>query len=189
MIRKALAWVLALAALVSLAACSTGRVVPLEYYTAQITPPRCAAPVVVHAFSDARGAQAIGTTKDGQSFLADPSVPVAEWVGYALYQELKANGCQAQYQTVSEGSPSPIIRGEVVTVDLKQKDSTNYSCAVKIRLTVVKNGNEVMIQQFGSEVDKVYMPSSDNPKKILTECLQVLMGEVMETLLPKLKDI
>lgn len=189
MIRKALAWVLALAALVSLAACSTGRVVPLEYYTAQITPPRCAAPVVVHAFSDARGAQAIGTTKDGQSFLADPSVPVAEWVGYALYQELKANGCQAQYQTVSEGSPSPIIRGEVVAVDLKQKDSTNYSCAVKIRLTVVKNGNEVMIQQFGSEVDKVYMPSSDNPKKILTECLQVLMGEVMETLLPKLKDI
>ena len=46
-----------------------------------------------------------------------------------------------------------------------------------------------MIQQFGSEGDKVYMPSSDNPKKILTECLQVLMGEVMETLLPKLKDI
>lgn len=189
MIRKALARVLALAALVSLAACSTGRVVPLEYYTAQITPPRCAAPVVVHAFSDARGSQAIGTTKDGQSFLADPSVPVAEWVGYALYQELKANGCQAQYQTVSEGSPSPIIRGEVLSVNLKQKDSTNYSCAVKIRLTIVKNGNEVMVQQFGSEVDKVYMPSSDNPKKILTECLQVLMGEVTETLLPKLKDI
>lgn len=189
MIRKALAWVLALAALVSLAACSTGRVVPLEYYTAQITPPRCAAPVVVHAFSDARGSQAIGTTKDGQSFLADPSVPVAEWVGYALYQELKANGCQAQYQTVSEGSPSPIIKGEVVSVNLKQKDSTNYSCAVKIRLTIVKNGAEVMVQQFGSEVDKVYVPSSDNPKKILTECLQVLMGEVMETLLPKLKDI
>ncbi len=189
MIRKTLAWAICLAALVSLAACSAARVIPLEYYAVQVTPPRCATPVAVQKFSDARNTQSLGANKDGQTFLADPSVSVADWVSYALYQELKANGCQAQYQTLDQGSTSPIIRGEVVEVNVRQKDNTGYSCSVRIRLKIIKNGKEIMTQQFGSEIDKVYLPSSDNPKKILSECLQVLMAEVLDTLLPKLKEM
>lgn len=193
MIRKRLSAALSLAALLCLApllltGCA-GRVVPLEYFAAQVTPPRCSVPVAVLKMTDARSTTALGTNKDGQSFLADPSVPVADWVSYALYQELKANGCQAQYHTLPQDLEGTVITGEVQEVNLTQKDATSYKCSIKMRLKILKNGKEVMIQQFGGEIDKVYVPSSDNPKKTLTECLQVLMGEVMDTLLPKLKTL
>ncbi|MDY0305658.1 MAG: hypothetical protein ACEB74_08360 [Desulfovibrio aminophilus] len=189
MIRTFLAGALVLAALLSLTACGAGRVVPLDYYAAQVTPPRCSTPVVVQKFTDARGTDSLGTNKDGQTFLADPGQPVADWVSYALYQELKANGCQALYQTVDQGSPNLIVRGEVLEVNLKQKDTTGYSCALKVRMRFIKNGKEISVEQFGSQIDKVYLPSSDNPRKALRECLQVLLTEVMENMLPKLKTM
>lgn len=164
--------------------CTRDNAIKLTYALGPTLAP-CSGEAVVFKFVDKRPATRLGKNSDGApiSSLSD----VADWVGWALFDELKAAGCDVKYRTstVTPGDAA-LITGEVLDVSLNQTGTTTYAGKVTVRVMVSKGGQTVHVEKFASEVEDVVVPGYSTQSELMAEVLRTLWAEVVPTLCTKL---
>ena len=175
---------LCLLALAFTTGCNKSNAVKLTYALGQTKAP-CSGDVTVFKFADKRTSSRLGSTSNGQaiSSLSD----VADWVGWALFDELKAAGCEPKYRTstVTPGD-GPLITGEVLAVSLNQTGTTTYAGKLSVKIMIEKAGKTVMVEKYTSEVEDLAVPGYGSETDIMAEALRGLIAEALPTICSKL---
>lgn len=159
------------------AGCMKSNAVKLNYALGP-TQQSCVGEVIVFKFEDKRTVTRLGKDNSGSaiSTLSD----VADWVGWALFEELKAAGCDPKYRTstVTPGEV-PLITGEVLELSLNQTGTTTYKGRLTVRVALERPGQPVHAEKFTSEVEDVVLPGYATESDILAEVLRSLLAEVV----------
>jgi len=161
--------------------CSKGNAVKLSYALVGVSAP-CSGEIVVFKFADKRKVSSLGRDNDGIAIttLSD----VADWVGWSLFDELRAAGCETKYRTstVTPGE-AVLVTGEVLAVELNQTGTTTYVGKVAVRIMVQKAGQTVHVEKYISEVEDVVVPGYSSESDILAEALRGVMSEAVPSIL------
>ncbi len=172
------------------AGCAPSATVPLTYDTLHVLDAGSSAgSVSVIKFMDETekgigGKAVLGRTSEGQDFFAESSL--AEWVSWAVYDELKASGLRVEYHPApGEYGTDFDISGQVQSLKLDQTSSTDYKGSMRVRLVIESRGSHVHSEKFYSEVTKVVFPSKDAPRDIVKEILQGIMTELVPVVTAK----
>ncbi len=164
--------------------CNKSNAVKLTYAIGQTTTP-CSGELIVFKFADNRPAKSLGKDNNGApiSTLSD----VADWVGWALFDELKAAGCEPKYRT-STVTPGdlPLITGEVLDLTLNQTGTTTYAGKVTVKIMVEKAGQMIHTEKYTSEVEDVVVPGYGSETDIMAEALRGLLTEAVPTICSKI---
>ncbi len=160
--------------------CAKGNSVKLGYALAGISVP-CAGDVVVFKFEDKRSVTALGKDNDGVAITTVSDV--ADWVGWSLFDELKAIGCEPRYRTstVAPGEAA-LVTGEVLAVELDQTGATTYAGKVSVRIMIQKGGKTVHVEKYVSEVEDVVVPGYSSMSDIMAEALRGVLTEAVPTI-------
>ncbi|EGB15051.1 hypothetical protein DND132_1845 [Pseudodesulfovibrio mercurii] len=167
--------VLALALLT--AGCAAGNAVKLKYALISTDTP-CVGEITVYRFEDKRPASALGKTTDKETIttLSD----VAEWVGWALFDELENAGCKPKYRTATlTPDDKLVVTGEVLELTLNQTGVTTYKGRVSVRIKVMREDETVYTEKYTSEVEDVVVPGYSSEADILAEALRGVMYEAI----------
>lgn len=170
--------------LVALFACTKDNAIKLTYALGPTAVP-CSGEVVVFKFKDERSTVTLGKDNDNQPIRT--ASDVADWVGWALFDELRAAGAAPKYRTstVTPGDAA-LITGEVLEVSLDQTGTTTYTGKVVVRIFVEKGGTVVHREKFSSQVEDVVMPGYASENDILEEALRGLLAEAVPTVCGKI---
>ncbi|CCH49659.1 hypothetical protein [Pseudodesulfovibrio piezophilus] len=138
----------------------------------------CPGSVVIFKFEDKRSDVRLGRNNDGTAIasLSD----VSDWVGWALFDELKAAGCDVKYRTTTVApGETPLVSGEVLDVSLNQTGTTTFVGKITVKVMVHKGGKTVHVEKFTSEVQDVVVPGYGTQGDIMAEALRGLMSEIV----------
>lgn len=176
-IMKYAKWPVLLGLLLFAAACTKSGGITLGYQAMGVQA-RCATDMVVFKFEDKRPAKVLGRDNDGAAITAVNDV--ADWVGWALFDELEKAGCQPKYRT-STAAPgdTPMVTGEVLAVELNQTGTTTYEGKVSVRIMVVKAGKTIHIQKYSSQVEDVVLTGYGSEADIMQEALRGILAEAV----------
>ncbi|NDV18103.1 hypothetical protein GO013_01555 [Pseudodesulfovibrio sp. JC047] len=160
--------------------CVKNEAIKLTYALAGTTT-RCQGDVVVFKFEDRRPVLRLGRTLDNSSIATVSDV--ADWVGWAVFDELKNAGCSPKYRTstVMPGD-AVLVTGEVLDVELNQTGTTTYAGKVSVKIIMSRAGQTMHIQKYTSEVENVVIPGYSTPSDILAEALRGVMTEAIPTI-------
>jgi len=160
--------------------CTKGNAVKLGYALAGISVP-CSGEIVVFKFEDKRPASNLG--KNNNNVAITTLSDVADWVGWALFDELKAAGCEPKYRTstVTPGD-AVLVTGEVLAVELNQTGTTTYAGKVSVKIMVQKGGQTVHVEKYISEVEDIVVPGYSSESDIMAEVLRGVMTEAVPTI-------
>nr|WP_321513456.1 hypothetical protein [uncultured Pseudodesulfovibrio sp.] len=138
----------------------------------------CRGDVVVFKFEDKRPIVRLGKDADNSSIATVSDV--ADWVGWALFDELKSSGCNPKYRTstVMPGD-TVLVTGEVLAVELNQTGTTMYAGKVSVRIMVSKAGQTLHVEKYTSEVEDIVVPGYASESDILAEALRGIMSEAV----------
>lgn len=178
---KSIKWLALLGLLIFAVACTKSGGIKLGYQAIGVPAP-CAGELVVFKFEDKRPQEVLGRYNDTSPINALSDV--ADWVGWALFEELEKGGCEPKYRTstVTPGD-TPMVTGEVLAVELNQTGTTTYQGKVSIRIMVIKAGQTVHIQKYSSQVEDVVMPGYGTESDIMTEALRGVITEAVPTII------
>lgn len=164
--------------------CTKNNGVKLSYALGQ-PQTSCVGEVIVFKFADKRTRTRLGTDNAGAAIhsLSD----VADWVGWALFDELKATGCDPRYRTstVTPGQ-TPLVTGEVLDVSLNQTGTTTYSARISVRVVLERPGTPAYAEKYSSEVEDVVLPGYASESDVMAEALRLLMAEIVPSIAAKL---
>lgn len=126
--------------------CTKDNAVKLTYALGPGAGP-CPGKAVVFKFEDKRSTTRLGNDNSGA--VLESLSDVADWVGWAFFDELKNAGCDAKYRT-STATPGDgaLITGEVLEVSLNQTGSTTYAGRVVVKVMVTKAGTPYIPRNF-----------------------------------------
>lgn len=176
--------VLALFLLAFAAGCTPKTVVPLNYAVLGNMPGSCNGNVMVVAFKDVRKQASIG--RDGDGYVLNPGSDVADWVGWSLYEELRAAGCETSYHGTREGfSARTVVSGEVLDVKISPMGKTVWKGMVKARMTTEVDGKAYPGETFVSEVEKPIIFGVSSREEVLTEALQGVLEQMVPRVLER----
>jgi len=164
--------------------CNKNNAVKLTYALGQTATP-CSGDVTVFKFVDKRLTSKLGKNNSGAAI--DTLSDVADWVGWALFDELKAAGCNPKYRTstVTPGD-SALITGEVLNLTLNQTGTTTYAGKLSVKIMIEKAGKTVMLEKYTSEVEDLVVPGYGSETEIMAEVLRTLIAEAMPTICSKI---
>lgn len=157
--------------------CSKSNAIKLTY-ALNTTDTPCVGKVVIFKFEDKRPKDELGRTDDNEvvSTLSD----VADWVGWALFDEMESAGCEVKYRTTTVMPGDDLfVTGEVLEVTLNQTGVTTWAGKVSVRIVVTKGGETVHIQKYSSQVEDVVVPGYAKQSDILSEALRGVMLEAV----------
>ncbi len=139
---------------------------------------QCMGEVVVYKFADKRSTTRLG--KDSSGAAINSLSDAADWVGWALFEELKAAGCDPKYRTstVTPGEV-PLITGEVLELSLNQTGTTTYKGKLSVRILLERPGKPVHAEKFTSEVEDVVLPGYATESDVMAEVLRSLLAEAV----------
>jgi hypothetical protein len=158
--------------------CLRSNTVKLTYKTAEM-PITCPGNAVVYKFEDQRKMKdQLGWHQDGKPVLANSDV--GGWIGWAVFDELMAAGCETKYRTTIVPTDVAIVTGEVLEVALNQTGKTTFRARVALNIRVQKDGKDVYVEKFISEVEDIAMPGYGSQSDILAAALK----GAIETALP-----
>ncbi|HWR04611.1 MAG TPA: hypothetical protein VN419_11395 [Humidesulfovibrio sp.] len=178
-VRKAITVLGLMAALAVLAACSSNTVVPLRYQPS--TPqgaPTCSQTITLLPFADKRADTiTIGTLGEGKRFYAENDV--AEWVSWAMFEELKARGCDVKYREKTDTTPSKgyVVSGSFDTVNVDSGATLMAKAKLRIRVKVEKDGQFVVEQIYTGERENLGLTYVDAAQKVLSSTLLYLLQD------------
>jgi len=159
------------------AACNKSGGIKLSYEATGMSIP-CEGELVVFKFDDKRSSGALGRYSDNTiiTSLSD----VADWVGWALFDELDKAGCEAKYRTstVAPGD-TVLVTGEVLSAALNQTGAATFEGALSVRIMVIKAGQTVHVQKYSSQVEDVVVPGYSTETDIMAEALRGIMAEAV----------
>lgn len=159
------------------AGCAAGNAIKLKYALISTDSP-CVGEITVFRFEDKRPATALGKTTDKETIttLSD----VAEWVGWALFDELENAGCKPKYRTaITAPDDQLVVTGEVLDLTLNQTGVTTYKGRVSVRIVVSRGDTVLHAEKYTSEVEDVVVPGYSTESDILAEALRGVMYEAI----------
>lgn len=175
-IRK-FAFVAVLAAI--LAGCSANTVVPLRYQAvAPAGGQTCTQSITLLPFADKRSDTiTIGTLGEGKNFYAENDV--AEWISWAMFEELKARGCNVKFR--EKGDQSAIkgysVSGSFDTVNVNTGTALMAKAKLRVRVKVEKDGQYVVEQIYSGERENLGLTYVDAAQKVLSSTLQYILQD------------
>lgn len=178
-VRKSLLTIGLLAVVAALAACSANTVVPLRY---QPSAPEglaaCTQTITLLPFLDKRADTiTIGDLGEGKRFYAETDV--AEWVSWAMFEELKARGCNVRYHDKA-GTPvgqGYVVSGSFDTVNVETGAALMAKAMIRVRVKVEKDGQHLVEQIYTGERENLGLSSVDAAQKVLSTTLQYLLQD------------
>lgn len=172
---------LCLFSLLITAGCNKSNAVKLTYAIGEMPLTPCVGEITVFKFEDKRSSSKLGQDNNGVAInsLSD----VADWVGWAFFDELKSIGCDAKYRTstVTPGDGALII-GEVLDVALNQTGTTTYAGKVTVKITVTKGGQTLLSEKYTSQVEDVVLPGYGTESDIMAEALRGVTAEAIPSI-------
>jgi len=171
---------LSLTALLGVAGCATNTVVPLRYEaSAPKSTVACSSTITIMPFEDKRSDKlSIGTLGDGKRYYAanDPT----EWISWAMFEELKARGCDVKYR--EKGSTAPLPKGYVITGSFDQLNvehgaTLTVKADLRVRVKLEKDGSWVMEQNYSGERERIGVTYVDAAQKVLSSTLQYILQD------------
>jgi len=158
-------------------ACNKSNSIALTY-TQEGAPAACAGEIVVFQFADKRPSKVLGKYSDGSEITTKSNV--ADWVGWALFEELEKAGCEPKYRTttVTPGDRM-LVTGEVLSAELNQTGTTTYAGKVAVRIIVTKGDKKIHMQKFYSQVEDVVVIGYAKEADIMAEALRGIMTEAV----------
>jgi len=177
--RKKVTIVGLLCALALLAACAANTVVPLRYQpSAPQGAPSCTQTITLLPFVDKRADTiTLGSLGEGKRFYAENDV--AEWVSWAMFEELKARGCTVKYRETA-GAPAHqgyVVSGSFDTVNVETGTALMAKARLRLRVKVEKDGQFVVEQIYTGERENLGMSTVDAAQKVLSSTLQYLLQD------------
>ncbi|WP_229590715.1 hypothetical protein [Pseudodesulfovibrio sediminis] len=138
----------------------------------------CSGDIVILQFADNRPTMALGKYSDGTRITTGTNV--ADWVGWALFDELEKAGCKPRYRTssVSPGD-AMLVTGEVLSVELNQTGTTTYTGKVTVKIVITRAGQRIHVQKYASQVDDVVVLGYANEADLMAETLRGIMTEAV----------
>lgn len=178
-VRKKVTIVGLLCALALLAACAANTVVPLRYQpSAPQGAPSCTQTITLLPFVDKRADTiTLGSLGEGKRFYAENDV--AEWVSWAMFEELKARGCTVKYRETA-GAPAHqgyVVSGSFDTVNVETGTALMAKARLRLRVKVEKDGQFVVEQIYTGERENLGMSTVDAAQKVLSSTLQYLLQD------------
>jgi hypothetical protein len=172
-------FVLFLLAAALLAGCAANTVVPLRYQPS--TPPggqSCSQAITLSPFVDKRADTiTIGTLGEGKRFYAENDV--SEWVSWAVFEELKARGCNVKYREKAEANPAKgyVVSGSFDTVSVESGRALMAKANLRLRVKLEKDGAFVFEQIYSGERENIGLTYVDAAQKVLSSTLQYLLKD------------
>jgi hypothetical protein len=157
--------------------CASGNAIKLSYALISTDAP-CVGEITVFRFEDQRPATVLGKTTDNETItsLSD----VAEWVGWALFDELENAGCKPKYRTaITAPDDELVVTGQVLDLALNQTGMTTYKGRVSVRIVVTRGDTTLHAEKYTSEVEDVVVPGYSAEADILAEALRGVMYEAI----------
>lgn len=168
-----------LAGLALFAGCSANTVVPLRYQpSVQQGAPTCSQSISLVPFADKRADTiTLGSLGDGKRFYAENDV--AEWVSWAMFEELKARGCDVKYREKSDAISYKgyTVSGSFDTVNVDSGATLMAKAKLRIRVKVEKDGQFVVEQIYTGERENLGLSYVDAAQKVLSSTLQYLLQD------------
>lgn len=178
-IRKTILFVGIMAALTLLCACAANTVVPLRY---QPSTPQgtvsCSAPITLLPFVDKRADTiTIGSLGEGKRFY--PENDVSEWVSWAMFEELKARGCDVKYRekTDTTALKGYVVSGSFDTINVETGTALMAKARLRLRVKVEKDGAFIVEQIYTGERENLGLTYVDAAQKVLSSTLQYLLQD------------
>ncbi|WP_242652913.1 hypothetical protein [Pseudodesulfovibrio hydrargyri] len=166
-----------LLALTVAAGCASGNAIKLKYALISTDTP-CVGEITVFRFEDKRPTSVLGKTTDNETItsLSD----VAEWAGWALFDELENAGCKVRYRTaITAPDDELLVTGQVLELALNQTGVTTYKGRVSVRIVVSRGDATLHAEKYTSEVEDVVVPGYSSESDILAEALRGVMYEAI----------
>jgi hypothetical protein len=171
---------LALAALLLLAGCASNTVVPLRYQASTPKPgPSCTQSITILPFEDKRAdTLTIGTLGDGKRYYAEND-PV-EWVSWAIFEELKARGCDVKYREKTSTAPAPkgyVVSGSFDQLNVEHGATLTVKAALRLRVKLEKDSAWVMEQSYSGERERLGVTYIAAAQTVLSSTLQYILQD------------
>lgn len=186
---KLLLWFTALCVLVLplFTGCASSNIVQLKYPLELADTPWCRWPVTVVAFEDQRGVQALGAMDEVTAYQAASSV--SDWVTRAVFEEMKARGCECTYvaEAASAGDGF-VISGEVLTVRLDKTGINQWENEIRVRIQVAKDGERIYGETYKGYVQRTFVLATDAPEDIMVEGLSDIMRDATEKMIKAMSE-
>lgn len=169
---------------VLLMGCLRGNAIKLTYDTAEMHS-ACPGKVVVYKFQDKREMkEQLGWHENGKPIVAKSDV--ADWIGWAMFDELMAAGADTKYRTSTVTDDVTVVTGDVIEVSLNQTGTTTFKARVALNITIQKDGEEIHAEKFISEVEDVAVPGYATQSDVLAAALQGAITTALPVICGKL---
>ncbi|GAB6127404.1 YajG family lipoprotein [Humidesulfovibrio idahonensis] len=162
-----------------LAGCSANSVVPLRYQPSTSAGAQvCTQTITLLPFADKRtDTITIGSLGEGKNFYAENDV--AEWVGWAMFEELKARGCDVKFREKADTSALKgyVVSGSFDTVSVNTGTAMMAKAKLRVRVKVEKDGQFVVEQIYSGERENLGLTYVDAAQKVLASTLQYILQD------------
>jgi hypothetical protein len=177
-IRAALSSLLLTLAL-GLGACASNTVVQLRYQPS--TPPEgkaCGQSITVLPFEDKRAdTLTIGTLGDGKRYYAEND-PV-EWISWAMFEELKARGCDVKYREKPDAAPLTgyVVSGSFDRINVDRAPSLTVKADLSLNVKITKDGQFVAENIYSGSREDIGVTMVQAAQSVLASTLQYLLQD------------
>ncbi len=163
----------------ALAGCASNTVVPLRYTAvAPAGGTTCSQNITLLPFTDKRSQTiTIGSLDEGKNFYAGNDV--TEWISWAMFEELKARGCNVRYHEKKNGAlpRGYVVSGSFDTVNITTGTALMAKGKLRLRVKVEKDGRVIQEQIYSGERENLGLTYVDAAQKVLTSTLQYLLQD------------
>ncbi len=176
--------VLTLALALALSACASNTVVQLRYQPS--TPPAgqvCSQAFTVLPFVDKRAdTLTIGTLGDGKRYYAEND-PV-EWVSWAMFEELKARGCDVKYREKPDATPPAgyVVSGSFDKISVDRAPSLTVKADLRLNVKLTKDGQFVAENVYSGSREDLGVTVVQAAQSVLASTLQYLLQDAATNL-------
>ncbi|PKN07821.1 MAG: hypothetical protein CVU73_10430 [Deltaproteobacteria bacterium HGW-Deltaproteobacteria-8] len=171
--------VLVLGLALGLGACASNTVVHLRYQPS--TPPDgqvCAQSFTVLPFVDKRAETlTIGTLGDGKRYYAEDS-PV-EWISWAMFEELKARGCDVKYREKPDAAPLTgyVVSGSFDKINVDRAPSLTVKADLRLSVKLEKDGQFITENVYSGSREDLGVTMVQSAQTVLASTLQYLLQD------------
>jgi len=177
--RPALVSALVLVLALALGACASNTVVQLRYQPS--TPPAgqvCTQSFTVLPFADKRAdTLSIGTLGDGKRYYAENDP--AEWISWAMFEELKARGCDVKYREKKDSSPVSgyVVSGSFDTVNVDRAPKLTVKADLRLNVKLEKDGQFIAENVYSGSREDLGVTVVQAAQSVLATTLQYLLQD------------
>lgn len=169
----------ALALALTTASCASNTVVPLRYQAS--TPPAgqvCTQSFTLLPFADKRAdTLTIGSLSDGKRYYAENDP--AEWIGWAMFEELKARGCTVRFREKQDTTPltGNVVSGSFDKVYVERGAKLMVKADLRLNVKLEKDGQFVTEQVYSGSREDLGVSAVSSAQSVLAATLQYLLQD------------